>query len=636
MAAVRSRFYKAHASHGVPYRSSRAVPPSANRSPKTSRSSIQKWRLIKFLLLLSGTALVFGSLYLPYFLHMQDDQDTVTESRLRSEKDKIRLEPGMLISKTNAILENEQVKNSRKADIIEVEGGVGVDNDVNDDKIVDDEDDDKEVRLDDDDKEDLEKQKDPFKEIQLVAPDVRKPEPIERKVKNITLEDLQKLTPKSRPASLARGVVGLPLDQTPDLEGAKRGHIQCEVDVDFLAYWNDPVGKPDIEFESPHISPRAKEEEQYLTFELDCGGWNNLRMSMETVFVLAMITGRTLVLPPEAHLYLLTKSDKGGRVHRGFADYFDLKKKSVQEYGFKIITMEEFVNRESESRFPFLNDGEKKNVTVAMNQCEYRKAGDQSCFNVNDYLQRIGHNVKGRNGIFEGHRNCYIFDDKVLDNSEAKTQMSTLDAEKQQSIKKFCGNRVETFYDKETRDSPVLHLASYGLKNRLLQHFYNFYYFTNPNMENIYKRFVRDFLHYNDEVFCAAGKIILSLQEEAKDITESGASIVDAEGSGGYSSFHIRYGDFQYKETRLDAEDIYESTKDLFPNESEIIYIATDERDRSKFNALVSRYEVRFLDDYFELASLEGLDPTYFGMIDTIVASRGRVFTGTYYSTFSG
>lgn len=51
---------------------------------------------------------------------------------------------------------------------------------------------------------------------------------------------------------------------------------------------------------------------KYLTFEADRGGWNNIRMSLEIVFIIAAATGRTLVLPPDAPLYLLTVST----VHR--------------------------------------------------------------------------------------------------------------------------------------------------------------------------------------------------------------------------------------------------------------------------------------------------------------------------------
>ena len=39
------------------------------------------------------------------------------------------------------------------------------------------------------------------------------------------------------------------------------------------------------------------------------GGWNNIRMSLEIVMIIAAASGRTLVLPPDAPLYLLTVSE---------------------------------------------------------------------------------------------------------------------------------------------------------------------------------------------------------------------------------------------------------------------------------------------------------------------------------------
>ena len=52
-------------------------------------------------------------------------------------------------------------------------------------------------------------------------------------------------------AKLARGVSGLPMSETPSLIGAKRGHIECDIDVDQLVYWNSPQGDLDMNFESP-------------------------------------------------------------------------------------------------------------------------------------------------------------------------------------------------------------------------------------------------------------------------------------------------------------------------------------------------------------------------------------------------
>jgi hypothetical protein len=37
------------------------------------------------------------------------------------------------------------------------------------------------------------------------------------------------------------------------------------------------------------------------------GGWNNVRMAMETVATLAHATGRTLVMPPNEAMYLISK-----------------------------------------------------------------------------------------------------------------------------------------------------------------------------------------------------------------------------------------------------------------------------------------------------------------------------------------
>ena len=70
-----------------------------------------------------------------------------------------------------------------------------------------------------------------------------------------------------------------------------------------MVYWQDiPT---DAKYVSPykHTGPEPK----YLTFEPDEGGWNNIRMSMETAVTLAHATGRTLVMPPEQGMYLLHK-----------------------------------------------------------------------------------------------------------------------------------------------------------------------------------------------------------------------------------------------------------------------------------------------------------------------------------------
>lgn len=69
-----------------------------------------------------------------------------------------------------------------------------------------------------------------------------------------------------------------------------------------MVYWSD------IPSDNAHVSP-FYDEEKFMTFEPDQGGWNNIRMSMESVLAMAVAMGRTLVLPPVQGMYLLDKEE---------------------------------------------------------------------------------------------------------------------------------------------------------------------------------------------------------------------------------------------------------------------------------------------------------------------------------------
>lgn len=81
--------------------------------------------------------------------------------------------------------------------------------------------------------------------------------------------------------------------------------------------------------------------------------------------------------------------------------------------------------------------------------------------------------------------------------------------------------------------------------------------------------------------------------------------------NGDFDSFHIRRGDFQFKATRIGANEIYENSKnELTPNST--VFIATDERDKKFFDPMRAHYDLLFLDDFKD--ELKGVNTNYYGM----------------------
>ena len=58
---------------------------------------------------------------------------------------------------------------------------------------------------------------------------------------------------------------------------------------------------------------------------------------------------------------------------------------------------------------------------------------------------------------------------------------------------------------------------------------------------------------------------------------------------------------FQFKETQVDADVLYEESKGYFIPKNANLYIATDERKKDFFKILKDHYNVYFLDDFKDL-----------------------------------
>ena len=145
-------------------------------------------------------------------------------------------------------------------------------------------------------------------------------------------------------------------------------------------------------------------------------------------------------------------------------------------------------------------------------------------------------------------------------------------------------------------------------------------------------------LHYVDEIQCAAARVVAAMRDHVRKRNPEKTN-------GDFDSFHIRRGDFQFKATRIEADQIYMNSKaELTPNST--IFIATDERNKAFFDPLRAHYDLLFLDDFKN--ELKGVNTNYYGMyhlrpfkpnqclltlkllavlpgmIDQLVSSRGR------------
>jgi hypothetical protein len=404
-----------------------------------------------------------------------------------------------------------------------------------------------------------------------------------------------------------------------------------------MIFWNDI--KSDAEYKSPFY-----DEDKYITFEPDSGGFNNIRMAYETILVLAHATGRTLVLPPEKKMYLLGKGPKEHKKEFGFNDFFHLDAISMEHEGMNIITMEEFLKRKGLT-------GQLKNLATGevlkppKNQVEWN---GKSLGVLWEYLRKVGKypddwspsscvaaipaspDPKHIEELRQMHQEILAGQHGGIPNPEKDfiDAPVEVDAPTVERLREIMASRKNLcIYDSALQNEPLLHFkVDHSVKARMLTHFYSFIFFQDWKQDLWSKRFVRDHIRYVDEIVCAAARIVNAVRERARKKSPENEK-------GEYDSFHVRRGDFQYKGTRVEATVLYQESKEHL-KEGATLYIATDERDKTFFEPLKNHYDVTFLDDYMDL--IEGVNTNYYGMLDQLVAYKGRVFYGTYRSTLSG
>ena len=442
-----------------------------------------------------------------------------------------------------------------------------------------------------------------------------------------------------------------------------------------MVYWKDIAA--DRAFVSPLKHPTAR---QYLTMEYDEGGFNNIRMAFETAAALAIATGRTLVLPPKMGLYLLTNEqqllhrNKTSAVTLGLEDFFDLPSIANRHAGLEMISFDQFLK--TEALTGHLVDRQTGLPTFPPNN---RTNWDGFAYNM---LTFKDNNKQGNNGgraLWDWLRQAVTLTvdwepmeciaaipskpgpGGVLDLVRTFEIVQQQDAVRRQKIPfkaipvwrnryySFDGNPAKVnaapevrmsevladrqhicLYNQEYQNAKVIHIM--GEQNsgrRMLVHHYAFLFYQSWQQQLWMQRFVRDNFRYKDEIQCAAARIVQTLRHLARTANP------DDDAGGGFDTMHIRRGDFQFGAMWISAQDIYQLNTHKMMDDGRIVYIATDEKDKSFFRPLQEHYRVYFLNDFKQL--LKGIDSHYFGKCDDRLKgeSREKVSSHTCYTRLS-
>lgn len=413
----------------------------------------------------------------------------------------------------------------------------------------------------------------------------------------------------------------------------------------YVRFWNKRFYPQDC-YSSPMRHPMGKNapmnELKYLVFEPDRGGWNNIRMAAETAMIFAHATGRVLVMPPKLKMYLLDKDQHEEENESTFSKFFDLEKLSES---ITIMTMESFL--EQVAKPGLLNAPLPAKYTAQ--EMAHVTPGSERLWK---YLEQACYTREWEPGKMHiGFNLTYDRTSKPIFG-----RINLIDPR----VKKHAShNRKLVPYDAKMHVHRAIYFpGDYRNTHRILTHFYSYLYWADLHTEHIYKRLVRDRLHYHDDIFCAAGRVVRMLHEDAAALSDGKYNAPTQRNShpltmGGdtnkdatYFAYHIRRGDFQYKHTKLSAKEIWSNTKHLLApsmNRTSLIYIATDEKNKAFFDPFKEgfaqhNFKLVFLSDYIKRAFLgDGhLNQNHIGMVEQVICANAHTFIGTPLSTFTG
>tara|TARA_Y100000748_G_scaffold303623_4_gene309405 strand:- start:6398 stop:7648 length:1251 start_codon:yes stop_codon:yes gene_type:complete len=361
---------------------------------------------------------------------------------------------------------------------------------------------------------------------------------------------------------------------------------------------------------------------KYITFEYDIGGWNNIRLALENVIIFALLLKRTLVLPPTMHLYLLNsrRSRLQDYIRESFFNHPDLRVISITDYINELSKSGSGSGSESGSgsgsdiRQEGINVPlpENRIITSMLTGDLYNYWGNQ-IHPIFLWMRKVGYQLKYNLDTF------FVFDSNNAVNwNHPRIQDFKQGLELQKNKVLIIGDWLNQY--------PILHFMGDG-DGRLISYHTSKIYIESFEQHKFVRRFLRDHFTYHDTIYKWANVIINKLNDLCGSQWGWGST---------WHSCHIRRGDFQFTETRLSCDDLSRVFLLNIPV-GDLLYIATDEKDRSFFKPLSAYYRLYFFNDLLdkEVIERENINTNWIGMIEQIVASRGECFYGTFLSTFT-
>lgn len=350
-----------------------------------------------------------------------------------------------------------------------------------------------------------------------------------------------------------------------------------------------------------HPSKLPNPFDKYLTFTIDCGGFNNIRMSFEYMVVIAWLTRRTLVMPPPQAWYLIDwgpftrmqPEESSARVST-FHDFFDLDDLKA---AVPIITTAEFIKRESD-RLAIPEEFRHSNPIRDHKSWE-------------NWLISLKVHQRWGNLKFV----LYWPDINSLDDIDKGKLRDLIDG------------RKPAEYTHQTKQLRIIHFPSCHkdegdyMEWRYLGQVAAIAAYDDPELARSMKRMLRDHVHYIPMVFEIASKVVSVL------------------GMWNFSSIHVRRNDLQYKEVFVSAQETLDNIRALL-NPGEPIYLATDETSPEFFAIIEKEFPLYRWQDFFSqkgnnvLADIE-IKAKLEGCIEQVICAMGRRFFGTKESTFS-